>query len=68
MLEQACKHLELNPETYFKSEQTYMQKKELVEKFCELDLKVKRDLQEMQPKSLMTEQQCVQYGYTIIKL
>ena len=29
MIEQACKHLELNPETYFKSEETYIKNKEL---------------------------------------
>lgn len=43
MIEQACKHLELNPQTYFKSESTYLHRKELQERLFEQDLKVKRD-------------------------
>jgi len=42
MIEQACKHLEVNPETYFKSEETYVQNKEMQETMIAHDLNVQR--------------------------
>lgn len=70
MLSSACDYLELSPNMYLETMNTYMQEKDYAMKVATSDKKTKADLykeiQEKQP--LLTEEQALEYGYLYIKL